>query len=497
MTNSSRVFERILYIAHDHLNRNHGALKSANSETDAIVLVESARMTSGRPWHPERLFFLLSSARHFVAELEGEGFTVRYIQAPTTIEGLIAARAEFGNLPIHSAEPSSFKHLDQLREFGVEFTPNDFFLTSRPDFRLWADRQKTFVMENFYRAQRVRLGIMVTNGEPDGGRWNFDADNRLPPPKNYTWPPYLEHERDEIDLQVAAQLGMNPTNTWATTRAGALAQLQNFIANHLDGFGPYEDAIAGDNWALHHSLLSPYLNNGLLHASEVIDAVLAAYRNDNKPIGSVEAFVRQVIGWREYINGMYWFLGPDYREKNELGATRQLLPLFNDSSKTQMACVKQVVADVETRAWAHHIPRLMVLSNLALVTGVNPQEFLDWMREQFIDAAEWVMVPNIIGMATHADGGLLMTKPYAAGGAYLNKMTQSCKGCAFDPKKRVGEDACPFTTLYWDFLDRHRDRFVKNHRMSQQIFGLNRLSDLAELRVRAQQVLAGMDEGQI
>jgi deoxyribodipyrimidine photolyase-related protein len=491
------VFERILYVAHDHLNRDYGVLRTADPETDAIVLVESARMTSGRPWHPERLFFLLSSARHFAAELESDGFTVRYVKAQTTIDGLTAAREEFGNLPIHSAEPSSFKQFDQLREFGVEFTPNDFFLTSRPDFRLWADRQKTFVMENFYRAQRVRLGIMVTNGEPDGGRWNFDADNRLPPPKNYTWPPYLEHDRDEIDQQVAAQLGMTPTNTWATTRAGALAQLKNFIDNHLDGFGPYEDAIAGDNWALHHSLLSPYLNNGLLHGAEVIEAVLAAYRNDNKPIGSVEAFVRQVIGWREYINGMYWFLGPDYREKNELGATRKLLPLFTDSSKTQMACVKQVVADVETRAWAHHIPRLMVLSNLALVTGVNPQEFLDWMREQFIDAAEWVMVPNIIGMATHADGGLLMTKPYAAGGAYLNKMTQSCKGCVYDPKKRVGEDACPFTTLYWDFLDRHRDRFVKNHRMSQQIFGLNRLSDLPELRQRAQHVLSGLDEGLI
>jgi len=491
------VIERILYIAHDHLNRDHGVLKTANRETDLIVLVESARMTSDRPWHPERLFFLIASARHFAAELEADGYQVRYIKAPTTIDGLKSIRAEVGELPIHAAEPSSFKQLEQLREFGVTFAANDFFLTSRPDFRLWADRQKTFVMENFYRAQRVRLGIMVTNGEPDGGRWNFDADNRLPPPKNYAWPAYLEHERDEIDQQVAAELGMNPTKTWATTRAGALAQLKNFIENHLDGFGPYEDAIAGDNWALHHSLLSPYLNNGLLHASEVIEAVLAAYRSDNKPIGSVEAFVRQVIGWREYINGMYWFLGPDYREKNELGATRKLLPLFTDSAKTQMACVKQVVSDVETRAWAHHIPRLMVLSNLALVTGVNPQEFLDWMREQFIDAAEWVMVPNIIGMATHADGGLLMTKPYAAGGAYLNKMTQSCKGCKYDPKKRVGEDACPFTTLYWDFLDRHRDRFVKNHRMSQQIFGLNRLSDLPELRERAQQVLAGLDEGHI
>ncbi len=491
------MIERILYIGHDHLNREHGVLKTASRETDLIVLIESARMTSGRPWHAERLFFLIASARHFAAELEADGYQVRYIKAPTTIDGLKSIRAEVGNLPIHAAESSSFKQLEQLREFGVSFTPNDFFLTSRPDFRLWADRQKTFVMENFYRAQRVRLGIMVTNGEPDGGRWNFDADNRLPPPKNYTWPAYLEHERDEIDELVATELGMTPTKTWSTTRAGALAQLKNFIDNHLDGFGPYEDAITKDNWALHHSLLSPYLNNGLLHASEVIEAVLAAYRSDNKPLGSVEAFVRQVIGWREYINGMYWFLGPDYREKNELGATRKLLPLFTDSSKTQMACVKQVVADVETRAWAHHIPRLMVLSNLALITGVNPQEFLDWMREQFIDAAEWVMVPNIIGMATHADGGQLMTKPYAAGGAYLNKMTQSCKGCAYDPKKRVGEDACPFTTLYWDFLDRHRDRFVKNHRMSQQIFGLNRLSDLPELRERAQDVLAGLNEGLI
>ena len=490
------MIERILYVPFDHLNVSRGVLKTANRETDHIVLVQSERMTSGRPWHPERLFFLISSARHFAIELEQAGFKVSFVKAATTIDGLKEIQAELGPLPIISAEPSSFKQFDQLKDFGVTFVESDFFLTSRADFRMWADRQKSFVMENFYRAQRVRLDIMVTNGQPDGDRWNFDADNRLPPPKNYNWPPYLEHERDQIDLEVAAELGMSPTTTWATTRAGALAQLKYFIENHLDGFGPYEDAIAADNWALHHSLLSPYLNNGLLHASEVITAVLAAYR-EGASIGSVEAFVRQVIGWREYINGMYWFLGPDYRERNGLDANRKLLPLFTDSSKTKMACVKSIVADVEKRAWAHHIPRLMVLSNLALITGVNPQEFLDWMREQFIDAAEWVMVPNIIGMGVHADGGQLMTKPYAAGGAYLNKMTQSCKGCVYDPKKRVGEDACPFTTLYWDFLDRHRDRFVKNHRMSQQIFGLNRLSDLPELRVRAQEVLAGLDRGVI
>jgi deoxyribodipyrimidine photolyase-related protein len=488
---------RILYVAFDHLNFDRGVLREAAPEHDVIVLVESTRMTSGRPWHPERLFFLISAARHFAEEARQRGFTVRYYQAASTIEGLEQARAEFGPLPVLSAEPSSFRQLGQLADWGVEFVPNDFFLTSRPDFALWASRQKSFVMENFYRAQRVRLGILVTEGEPEGGRWNFDAENRLPPPKEYSWPAHLEHDRDEIDAGVQAELGHEATRTWATTRAGALRQLTYFVDHHLAGFGPYEDAIAADEWALHHSLLSPYLNVGLLLPDDVVAAVVDSYRAGQAPIESVEALVRQVIGWREYINGMYWYLGEEYRELNGLEARRPLLPVFRDSSATRMACVSSVLADVEKRAWVHHIPRLMVLSNLALVTGTNPQEFLDWMREQFIDAAEWVMVPNIIGMGVHADGGLLMTKPYAAGGAYLNRMTQFCKGCAYDPKKRVGEDACPFTTLYWDFLDRHRETFVRNHRMSQQVHGLTRLTDLPQLRVRAQQVLEGLSEGRI
>jgi deoxyribodipyrimidine photolyase-related protein len=341
----------------------------------------------------------------------------------------------------------------------------------------------------------MRLGILMDEGKPEGGRWNFDHDNRLPPPKNYEWPPYLEHERDDIDREVGEQLGHTVTTTWATTRAGALAQLDYFIQHHLAGFGPYEDAISKDNWAMHHSLLSPYLNNGLLSPEDVLHAVIRAYRAGEAPIESTEAIVRQIIGWREYINGMYWFLGEDYRNLNGLEAGRPLLPVFRDSSKTDMNCVRSVVADVEERAWVHHIPRLMILSNLALVTGVNPQEFLDWMREQFIDAADWVMVPNIIGMATHADGGLLMTKPYAAGGAYVKRMTEYCGGCRFNPAKRTGDDACPFTTLYWDFLDRHRDTLKGNHRMAQQLAGLNRLSDLDAVRERAQEVLKTLSEG--
>jgi deoxyribodipyrimidine photolyase-related protein len=489
--------KRIIYIPFDHLHRNFGALKNADSKEDVIAIVESARMTTGRNWHKERLFFLISSARHFAQALQEEGFTVEYVKAATTIDGLETIKAKYNINGVFCAEPSSHLQLAALKEFDVTLIPNDFFLTPRPLFNEWAGSQKSFLMENFYRLQRSRLNILMEKGKPTGGAWNFDKENRLPPPKKYDGPKYLEHKRDEIDIEVAKELGHTPTTTWATTRKGALAQLKNFIDNHFAEFGPLEDAMTTENWALHHSLLSPYLNNGLLHASEVIDAAIKAFKTGDVPIESAEGFIRQIIGWREYVNGMYWFLGPDYRNNNQLNATRKLLPLFTDSDKTQMNCIKETVTDINDRAWVHHIPRLMLLSNLALVTGTNPQEFLDWMREVFIDATEWVMVPNVIGMGVHADGGAMMTKPYAAGGAYISRMSNYCKPCVYNPKLRTGEDACPFTTLYWDFLDRHKETFAKNHRMSQQFFGLNRLSDLPDLKMRAEEVLSGLEQGTI
>ena len=489
--------KRVIYIPFDHLHRKHGALKGADPKSDLIVFVESARMTTGRDWHKERLFFLISSARHFAQTLEIEGFKVEYVKAATTIDGLKEVAKKHGVMPIVCAEPSSFRQYEALKSHKVTFVENDFFLTSRSLFKLWADEQKSYLMENFYRKQRLRLNVLMVGTDPIGGSWNFDKDNRMPPPKKYEGPAYLEHKRDEIDKEVAAELSHVPTSTWATTRKGALAQLKNFIDNHFAEFGPLEDAMTTQNWALHHSLLSPYLNNGLLHPSEVIDAAMKAFETGKVPIESAEGFIRQVIGWREYVNGMYWFLGPEYRSNNQLGANRKLLPLFSDPGATKMNCMKEIGTDIQSRAWVHHIPRLMVLSNLALITGTNPQEFLDWMREVFIDATEWVMVPNVIGMGVHADGGQMMTKPYAAGGAYISRMSDYCKPCAYNPKLRVGVDACPFTTLYWDFLDRHRETFAKNHRMSQQVFGLNRLSDLPELKVRAKEVLKGLEQGTI
>jgi deoxyribodipyrimidine photolyase-related protein len=489
--------KRILYIPFDHLHRNFGVLKDAQPKSDVIAMVESARMTTGRSWHKERLFFLISSARHFAQSLKEEGFTVEYVKAATTVDGLKTISKRYEDLPIVCAEPSSFTQFQQLQTYGLIFIENDFFLTPRALFQSWAEEQKNFLMENFYHKQRVRLNILMDGPKPIGGAWNFDKENRLPPPKKYEGPDYLHHERDEIDEEVAKELDHTITTIWATTRAGALAQLKNFIDNHFDQFGPLEDAMTSENWALHHSLLSPYLNNGLLHASEVVNAAMNEFNKGTVPIESAEGFIRQLIGWREYVNGMYWFLGPEYRKNNQLHATRKLLPLFSDPDATEMNCIKATVTDIHDHAWVHHIPRLMLLSNLALITGTNPQEFLDWMREVFIDATEWVMVPNVIGMGVHADGGQMMTKPYAAGGAYISRMSNYCKSCRYDPKLRIGATACPFTTLYWYFLDRHKEAFGNNHRMRQQMFGLNRLSDLPELKLRSQEILAGLDQGEI
>ena len=492
-----RSLKRILYIPFDHLNMNHGAMRYANKDEDLIVLVESQRMVDSDVFNRHRLFFLISSARHFVLELESAGFIAKYVKAPTTVDGIKEVQAEFGSLPIFAAIQSSYRLQKSLESIGVTFCENDFFLTDREFFQEWAEGQKSYLMENFYRKQRVRLNLLMDGSKPLGGEWNFDKENREPLPKNYSWTSYLTHPLDEIDKEVANSLDIQGTQMWATTRSGALSQLDNFLENHFANFGRYEDAMSSENWAVHHSLLSPYLNNGLIHPQEIVEAALRKFEEGAVPIASCEAFIRQIIGWREYIHGMYWYLGQNYKEHNQLGSTRKLLPLFTDPSKTEMNCLKSIVSDINERGWVHHIPRLMVLSNMALLAGVQPQEFLTWMRNSFIDASDWVMVPNVIGMGMHADGGVMMTKPYISGGAYISKMSNYCKGCAYNPKNRTGDDACPFTTLYWNFLDNHSEEFSKNHRMAQQFAGLRRLNDFKEVKERANQVLMGLEEGKI
>jgi len=262
-------------------------------------------------------------------------------------------------------------------------------------------------------------------------------------------------------------------------------------------FGPHEDAMTTGSWHLAHSLLSPYLNVGRLSPAEVCDAVQDAFDEGRVPIESAEGFIRQVIGWREYVWGLYWLWMPDYADENALGASRPLPPVFSDPNRTHMRCLSSTLGDVHERAYAHHIQRLMIIGNLSLIAGIDPQQLTDWMWENFVDGAEWVMVPNVIGMSQYADGGRMATKPYASGGAYIDKMSDYCKGCRYDRKKRVGDDACPFTTLYWDFMARHEPTFGRNPRVAQQVRAAFKLSDLDAVRERATEVLAALDRGEL
>jgi len=364
-------------------------------------------------------------------------------------------------------------------------------------------------MEDFYRWQRRRLGYLMDGDEPATGRWNYDAENRGPPPKRAgaadgLWPDPIVTPLDELDVAVLVDLrrdangglwGADPDGTWATSREEALRRLHHFVDEVLPVFGPHEDAMLTSSWHLAHARIAAYLNVDLLHPAEVCDLVEDAYRAGHVPIASAEGFIRQVIGWREYVWGVYWLWGAEYGRRNELDATRSLPPVLTGDAPTRMRCVEHTMATLHDHAWVHHIQRLMVLGNLALLSGVEPAAMTDWMWRSFIDGAEWVMVPNVVGMSLHADGGMMATKPYAAGGAYIDRMSDYCGGCAYDRRKRVGEDACPYSTLYWDFLDRHGDRFARNHRMRQQVRAAERLSDMPAVRERAAEVLRRLDAG--
>jgi len=417
--------------------------------------------------------------RRFSAELRAEGFEVDYQIADSMGAGLKAHRLEHSPTEVLATEPNSWSARQFLERNGVRQVRSTQFLCHPEDFATFATGRKSFKMEDFYRWQRRRLRYLMDGDEPSGGEWNFDEQNRERPPKDGhdRWP--------------------TPVDVWPTTRNGALERLDFFVNNVLPMFGPHEDAMLANNWHLAHSVLSPYLNLGLLLPGEVCDRVEAAYHAGKVPINSAEGFIRQIIGWREYVWNLYWKWMPDYATMNVLEANLDLPPLFTGAAPTSMNCVSGILTDLQTRGWVHHIPRLMVLGNLALIAGINPQQFTRWMWDSFVDSAEWVMVPNVIGMSLHADGGMMASKPYAAGGAYIDRMSNYCKGCRYDRTKRVGDDACPFTTLYWDFLLRHAEKFVKNPRMLTQIRAAQKLGDAEGVRHRAREVVTRLSLGQL
>ena len=494
-----------VWVLGDQLRRDVGALAPFRAGEVRVLLVESdAKLGNGR-WHRQRVHFVLASMRRFAQQLRDEGFAVDLRRAPSLTGGLAAHREEFSPGRVIAMSPMSFDGRQMLERCDVEIVPNEQFLCSTEDFAEWAGARRSLKMEDFYRWQRQRLDILMDGAKPVDGRWNFDADNREPPPKDgRSWPEPVVDPMDEIDARVIVDMsqrcpdlfGRSPDGLWATTREGALARLEHFIDHVLPSFGPHEDAMLRDQWSLAHSLLSPYMNIGLLHPAEVVAAAEAAYRSGRVPIASAEGFIRQIIGWREYVWGLYWLWMPDYRELNALDADLDLPASFT-GAPTDLACVSHTVASIDDRAWLHHIERLMVLGNLSLTAGVRPQKVVEWMWRSFIDGAEWVMLPNVIGMALYADGGRMSTKPYASGGAYISRMSDHCGSCRFDPKKRIGELACPFTTLYWDFLARNEESLKGNHRLGNQLGTMRKLADLPLVRERAVEVRTRLVDGTI
>ncbi len=492
---------RTVLVFGDQLNRRIGALAAADPGSVRVLLVESEQLL-GLGRHVQRNHLVIAAMRRFATELEGAGYEVDLRRAATLRDGIRSHIDDHHPDAVTATEPNSRRARDLCDDMGIQQVRSNQFLCHHAEFENWAEGQKSLRMETFYRWTRNRLGyLMEGEGAPVEGRWNFDEDNREPPPDDvsiFSHPPLSR--LDDLDAEVLSSLpqthGDEPIGIWATSRRAALARLDHFVDNELARFGPFEDAMTSQSWSLAHSVLSPYLNLGLLMPDEVCDRVEAAYRNGDVPISSAEGFIRQVIGWREYVWGLYW-LWPDHIESNVLDHRRHIPPAFTGDARTDMACLADTLDGLRARAWVHHIPRLMILSNLANLYGVEPRRLMDWMLGQYIDGAEWVMVPNVMGMGLWADGGRMATKPYISGGAYINRMSDYCSTCAFNPRNRVGEDACPFTTLYWDFLDRHRERLGSNHRMARPLANLDRLSDLEEVRDRAAFVKRGLSDGRI
>ena len=457
-------------------------------DADDVVLVEAADELRRRPIHRQRAHLFLSAIRHRAAELG-----VEVIRAPSFREAV----ADLGEL--EAVGPTSWFARDLADELGWSVLPSRGFVTSEEQFGSWVEGRSRLVMEDFYRDVRVREDVLMAGPEdPEGGRWNFDHDNREPAPKDRSTlglPPPWTPTEDAVDEQVRADLdamaedgveflGRDGPRTFAATRAEALEALDDFVAHRLAVFGPHEDAVLTDDPVMAHSRLSVPMNLGLLHPGEVVEAVVDAYRAGDAPIASVEGMVRQVLGWREWVWHLYWHLGPDYTSSNNhLGATEPLHEGYwaLDGEDVEAACLSHALQSIGSTGWLHHIQRLMVVGNFSLQRGHDPQELTRWFTDAFVDGTEWVMPANVVGMSQHADGGVVATKPYAAGGAYLSRMTDHCGGCVFDPKKRLGEDACPFTAGYWAFLHRVADRIEGNHRMGRPLASMRRLKDLEDV----------------
>ncbi len=508
---------RVLVLG-DQLDPGSSAFDGFDATRDTVWMAEAAE-ESTHVWSSRmRIAVFLSGMRHFAADLRGRGLPLEYRalddprgEAGTLTEALAADHAARPSERLVVTEPGDHRVLTALQAcaralgLALEVRPDRHFLCSTAAFSRHAGTRRQLRLETFYRAQRLEHGVLMQGPdgrEPAGGQWNYDADNReafgaqgpgfVPPP--------LRFEPDDITREVIAtverRFASHPGSAlafgWPMTPAQARQVLDAFIAERLPDYGRWQDAMwTGEPW-LYHSHLSVALNLKLIDPREVIAAAERAWKDGRAPLPAVEGFIRQILGWREYVRGVYWLHMPGYLEQNALDA-QEALPDWYWTGRTDMACLADALGQTLQLGYAHHIQRLMVTGLYALMLGVEPRQVHGWYLSVYVDAVEWVELPNVLGMSQFADGGAMSSKPYAATGQYIDRMSDHCRGCRYRPRERTGDRACPFTTLYWDFLMRHEARFARHPRMALQVKNLARIAEpeRAAIRGRAQAIRRG------
>jgi len=494
----------------DQLSPSIASLADLDPAADVVLVAEvMAECTSVRH-HKKKIVLVLSAMRHFARALAARGVRVAYVRLEDpentqTLRGeFLRAVARYAPARAVVTEPGEWRLAEDMRHWqalaGIEVDIRDDsrFLCRIQDFLAWARDRRSLRMEFFYRDMRRRTGFLMDGDAPASGRWNFDAENRGSLPAGVQAPAVPEFSPDDMTGEVMAlvesrfadHVGSTEGFSWPVTAAQARAALADFVAHRLALFGEWQDAMKTGAPFLFHALVSTSLNIGLLDARQVCAAAERAYRDGAAPLNAVEGFIRQIIGWREYVRGIYWLHMPDYARKNALGATRRM-PWFYWTGQTRMNCLHQAITGTLAHAYAHHIQRLMITGNFALLAGLHPDDVDEWYMVVYADAYEWVEMPNTRGMALFADGGIMASKPYAASGAYINRMSDYCKGCAYDVKDAVGANACPFNFLYWDFMARNEHVLAGNVRLAMPLKTLSRMDPgkLAAIRANAARFL--------
>lgn len=500
----------------DTLCLNASLIQEANKEQDIFLFMEVHEEFSYVSHHFKKILFLLSAMRHFAKLLEAKGFCVRYVKhdSPQNTHSFSSeiSRAidELSPQSIAFITPGEYRVrqaiISTLKDKNCNFEEHhdSKFMVSHKDFKAWTSDKKSLQMEYFYRYCRKKFNILMDGAKPIGGKWNYDSDNRKKPPKSYQPNLPCRFTPDAITLELIETLQYKLTNHigdgenfhYAVTRDQALKVLDYFIQNNLPEFGVYQDAMLIDEPWMSHSHISLYLNIGLITPHECIDSALKSYEKGLSPINSVEGFVRQIMGWREYVRGIYWTYMPKYKDENALMAKNKL-PDFFWHGKTKMKCLSQCISQTIDNAYAHHIQRLMVIGNYCLLTAIDPNAVQAWYLAVYADAFEWVELPNVQGMILYADNGLMSSKPYAASGAYINKMSNYCDSCEYSVKEKTGENACPFNYLYWNFMINNRSQLNNNHRLAFIYKQLDKMPEEKKslITASAKQFLASLGTG--